>query len=265
MNTVRTTTAPVPPLERWSIRELALEAVCLLALALCAIFYLLPAASVVALAVFVGYILFSFFRQPAFFLKYLPFIFAVVANIVGCAFCEFGSFELDELSAETHFVGSLPLLIMARWLFIALLFVADNRFGTQTRTQPNHNTEGTQFKERLVLTCEILAFALVALSFLHVIAHPSFAEGINRFKYDSLYITGLWKRIDAIQAYLMVFPAIAIRHNRRRALGITTIVLFCLYLFWTGEKFGSFFTVACTIGYVFYDKAIDLSPKMKAI
>ncbi len=241
------------------IRGLAAEAFCLVVLAACASLSTHFASSIVALGVFVGYMMLIFFRQPSFYLKYLPFLFAPATNIIGCAICEFSTFKLYELEATSGFEGSLPLLAFSRWLFVAILFALDCHLGVQTKMRPYRADGRSLLKEKIRFAAETATFALVALLFLHVIARPSFLEGLDRFEYNASYMTGIWSMLDAAVIYLVAFPVLAIRRNQRRALGIATIALLCLHLFWTGEKFGGFFAIACIFACAFYDRALSLS------
>lgn len=219
----------------------------------------------ISLSVFIAYLGYIFVRQPEFFLKYLPFVFAVTSNIIGCALCEFGVFELDELRTTSHFVGSLPLLVLSRWIFLALLRVFDLTKGIQIRYQIGVDTNDTQFKQRVMFAFEIMVFALVAVSFMHVCIHPAFSEGMNRFSYNTAYMGGIWTKLKNILVLLMVIPVLAIRKNTHRLLGVTTVVLYCFFLFWVGEKFGGFYGIVCIVCFVYYDVALNLSAKEKAI
>lgn len=226
------------------------------ALAICCLLSELRAstiASAVILAFFFAYIV--FFRATLFF-KYLAFLFAMISNIAGCLATELLSAWLPELRCYSYYAGSAPLLIMGWWVFLTTLYAYDSYKGAKVEE------DGFAYRVRPSKALDwsnILVFALCCVLFLHVVAHPSFMEGLDRFDYNRIYITGLWSIADSWIGFLIVASLLQIRAKQSR-LAIASVALYCVYLFWTGTKFGDFFTVVCLLCLVFYDKIAGIDP-----
>lgn len=214
------------------------------------------AAGVASLVFFMALIVFFLANRPQLIVKYLPFFFAVVANVLGCAVCELSPLYLEELGLVSFYAGSLPLLVLSRCLFLAILLAYDVRFGVEK----SYSAGSGAVSENAARWINVLSFGtLVAFAclFSQVAAHPSFLEGLNRFSYSSTYQNsgGIMGILESASDYLFLFCVLGIRYGSRKC-GIAGISLYILYLVWTGTKFGSLLTVLCVFAFVFYDKVL---------
>lgn len=212
----------------------------------------LAIASVLSLVAFCVLLVALFLDAPQLFAKYLPFVFGVVANVAGCAACEFTGVYLDELDMYAGYAGSLPLLILSRILFLEVVVALDVRFGYDGcihESEGSANAASVRWLDLLTIGCTVVFAGLFA----QVAMHPSFLEAMNRFSYQRAYGTGgaAW----TVASYLIVFPLMSIRRGDK-LIGSIGTTLYLLRLIWTGNKFGSFFTVLCLCAIVFYDKLL---------
>ena len=194
-------------------------------------------------------------ERPSVLLKYFAFFFAAAANISGVISVELlPSFYLSEIRTFTYFAGSLPLIVLGWWCFICVLYIAD---ATTADKQMGTRNEFSERAKKWLPLMSAGVFALCLMLFIRVFPHPSFALGLDRFSYSSQYIQGVWGSLTSYMAFLIIIPIVNIRENKS-GIGIVTVALYCIYLFWTGTKFGDFFTVACLFCLVYFDKLKDL-------
>lgn len=210
----------------------------------------------ISTATIVAYMLGLLVWRPQFYPKYLQFVFTVVTDIVGCLSCELVPAYLPELGVDSEFWGSVPLLILGRWFFVVAILVWDDCYGVE-KTLGNIEKPRASYQVRpsreIVLSLSALYFLFVVVCFARVAAHPSFALGMDRFQYGDEYLPGIWSRLSGWLGYFIAIPLIAMRMGQV-GLSLTSIVIYCLFLLWTGNKFGAFFTLVCIVLYAYYDK-----------
>lgn len=210
--------------------------------------------SIVSVAVFVLYLLYLVLHRGELFVKYLAFIFAICANILGCVISEFGQVPLKELMTTSFFVGSLPLLVFSRWLFIAVIILCDDKW---SKGIPVLRSEKRVQKQKWIVTASVIILVASLGLFLQVVLKPSFVLGLNSFAYSQMYgVSGLWATLANVLSYLIVIPAMAIRQGNKR-LGWSSIICYVLFLLWTGNKFGNFLNVTSILLIVFYDQIMN--------
>lgn len=216
--------------------------------------------SVAAVAVFCVLIFYIVWEYFDFLLKYLPFIFGIVSNVLAVAVCEFERTYLSELQCYSDFEGSLPLIAFSRSLCLLILLLLELRRG---RTDCGFRREwklGKAAKTLLGISCfvvMVIAFALLA----KVLNQPSFLYGYDRFQYAAM-LTGIWALMAAYMPYLIVIPIIGIRFGYKKT-GAVTTAIYCLFLFWIGTKFSTFFTLLCYFLLAFNDKFVNVSNTKK--
>lgn len=209
-------------------------------------------ASILSVAIFIVWLLLLSYRHPPFILKYLYVFFSVVAAVAGCCYIEFFSpLWLPELQIHTAFVGSLPLLIFGNWLLVTAIFWMDIIWGCENDSL---RTPRSPNRENAVNAFAWIALVITILAFVNVMYDPSFARGVDRFAYDALHSGNLIVTISSkLLPYLILASILAVRAGKR-ALGLVSVFFYCLFLFWTGEKFGGYFLLACEFALVFYDR-----------
>ena len=247
-------------------------ALCLSLQFFCCVFSGFAATSFVSLGVFLCFLLYLVLVRPNVLIKYLPFSFAVVANVLGVYVCETASVFLDELAVFSCFHGSLPILAFSRSLFFVVLVALEDR-----RVDREHelilSNSGSHLSKRGDATVNWATAAtliVLAVLFSQVAAHPSFMEGLNRFTYATSYGSsgGIYSILSSLIDYIFVFPVLALRYGKKK-LGAVGVGFYVLYLIWTGTKFGSLLTVLCVFAFVYYDKfllmGIDVTRKFTLV
>ena len=219
-----------------------------------------PFTSALSLIVFTLYLLLLAFVNLTFYFKYLVFLFAIITNITGVAICEFTEIWLTELQVGTSYVGSMPLLIISRWLFITVLFYFDQRFGGEVDGVWSSILEIRKSKWLEVAT--FFTMILFVLALIDVVRYPpaSFA-GVDRFNWNLTFSSRIMP--EAIRnnlIFLVIFPALSIRYGKRE-LGIVTMTVLLIYFLWIGEKFGAYFQALYIFVWVYYDKVIRIDAK----
>jgi hypothetical protein len=192
--------------------------------------------------------------KPLFYFKYLAFVFAVVINILGCFVVEFESIYLPELAINSYYAGSLPMLVFGRWLFIVVLLTYDSLWGVEATP----NATCTSSNQKWIEALSWIVFAASLACFVSVADHPAFLAGLDRFKYANEYGSGLISSIATVLSVLVVFPIMHFRDTGKK-IGLLAVAVFCLYLLWTGVKFGSFFNILCVFVLVYYERIIRFS------
>lgn len=226
-------------------------------LVVCLAFSSQPASGLISVITFLAFLGFCVFIDSRIAFKYLAYLFAVVANIVGVFVVEYTPLYLGELRAFTHFAGSLPLLVASRWLFLVVIIALDSKWGIERDLK----LQSANCKERSLFFLNSISIAVlivVIIAFAHVAPHPSFTYGMDRFDYDAAYLQGVWGRIDALLGYAIIVPLLAMRSGKRE-IGFASVAIYAIYLFWTGTKFGDFFNILCLISLVFYKEVNSIS------
>lgn len=216
-------------------------------------------ASALSLIAFFVYCVFILWSKGEMLIKYFAFIFAVVANIAGCVVVEFSELSLAELATVSHFSGSLPLLILSRWVFLVTIFSLDSNIESDSLKKIGDSLKS---RKKWITTLSAVMLVVSTLLFLQVAPIPSFSVRANSFFYAQEYgVTGLWEAISHVISYAMIIPAMAIRQGDKK-IGIAAIAVYFLYLFWTGNKFTNFLVAASLILIVFYDVLVSKGRKL---
>lgn len=235
----------------------AVGAVC----SLCALFSAIPSAGLIALVTFLVYLAYLLVRRPQLYLLYLYVFFNIVINVLGAAVCEYSSLYLNELRVDAHFVGGLPLLILGRWAFVAVLVVGDMIWNTKTGKQENRSVE-----DSWILRLAALGVALVCTAmFASIATKPAFLLHVDRFTYKANYLPKLVDRLSNVMIFGAIVPILAIRRGDRmcKVLGTVGIVAYLLFLVWAGHKFGYLFYCFVFALVVYYDDIVELMKRTK--
>lgn len=220
-----------------------------------------PASGIASILLLLAYILLLFRSNPAFLIKYLPLLFGIAINIGGCFVVEYFDLYLNELKMNSHFIGSLPLLIFSRWIFIVVLELYDQRWGVEKTICAKPKDEG-YVQQGFIGILAIIFLLLGMYLFLQVMNVPSFTLGLDRFDYiREGYISSLDQKLAVLASYGVLISVIATRFRQWRLVGAIGIIFRVLYLLWTGAKFGAFFDCACMFLFVYYDKIYLLGKK----
>lgn len=232
-------------------------------LLMCVLFSEFKAFSYISLTVYLFYWMYLYRIDKTYFVKYLAFIFCAVATVVGATIIELlPEVYLKELNCQSHFSGSLPLLIFSYWIFLYVLEIRDYHYGKLLIIQIDYFS-GVRAKKIINLfaaVCSLLLFVV----FLYVSTHtlPSFMYGVDRIDFNRTYAMPWLISKLYINIYLLiVFPLLALIYANR-LIGIISIILYCILNFWTGEKFGAFFSLLCILLIVLYNKVLSVNIKV---
>ena len=231
-------------------------------LLLCVLFSNVRAFSYVSLSVYIAYGLYLYHFNKTYFVKYLAFIFGAVGTVVGAVIIElFPEQYLSELRCQSHFSGSLPLLIFSYWVFLYVLEIRENHYRKNIRDI--HVDFFSNIKKKVINRFATISCMLLLILFIYVVTHtiPSFLSGIDRFNFGRTYtLPFIISKIYSNMYLLLVFPLLALIYANR-LVGVISILSYCVFNLWIGEKFGAFFSLMCILLIVSYNKIINISKK----
>lgn len=203
---------------------------------------------VISVAVVAIYAVYAIRKQRDYFFLYAALLFAVFANIIGCAVAEYFPVYLSEIRAYSSFCGSLPLLVLSRWAFLAVLLHFGDCFGRKAPIQEWMGDSASKVVAMVVLAA--LLFMLV----MTVRNPPSFVVGMDRFAYASAFNnSSVYRMLTNAMPYL-IFVIIAATRWGMKLLGWAGVVAWAIILVWTGTKFGGFFNLVCAFMIVYCDR-----------
>ena len=198
------------------------------------------------------------------YLKYLHFIFGSSIAIIGCAVIELFDMELIELSDYSSFQGSLPLLAFSWWLLLTVVTVHDSWLSKKLENKNCcrliHMCDIFGEKDRktglIMYGAACVGCFLIVFTFIIVYKNPSFKFGLDRFKYAEQFDYGLlYNQANRFIRYLLI-PCIVVAIYKKSKIGWIALAVYCAHSFWTGNKFGSFFSLLCTF-LIIYSKKIE--------
>ena len=242
--------------ERDRFPEVALTVLFLLFFIIACLLPSTPATGALSFAALLLYGVYLLLHDLSFFIKYMAMYFFVFANVAGVLSCEFADIYLSEIRKFSGFVGSLPLICMASWVFLAAIRVFDKytALGKLSLALQPLSEQAKPLINWVVWGGIIIQSVL----FVHVAAHPAFVTNLDRFQYNQAYLGGIWTGLQALLLYVVPVASLALvnRHNIRPSAFFLCIYL--LYAFWVGNKFGIFFTAMYCVLLVYYPKIANL-------
>jgi hypothetical protein len=230
-----------------------------------------PIASIASLTLFGLTLVVLVIRSPAFFLNYFYYYFASIANLVGVLVCEFGGIALSELGdLKSHFVGSLPAIVFAWWLFFIILEWASHG---RLRNKPKHFASFREngcivasmekSVEKIIniiiswwletgirwaeLAIPLSYLAVYSVVFVHVFPYPAFLLNLDRFQYANIHPLGIGASAMTIASYLLPLLLVQIYRGKKRKLCLIGIIISMIVYLWIGNKFGIFLNLVIYI------------------
>lgn len=205
---------------------------------------------------------------PNFVIRYIMIFFMSLGNLLGVFICEHENIWLSELSVSSEYVGSFPLLCLGWGIFIFTVWILDQK---KTLQVENQKFEFVQLKfghfKFSIQTCLVLGLIICStLLLIHVTPHPAFLEHLDRFAFQKKYITTLWKHVLSIYyAGLPLLLSIIIANKAYvkslKVPAYISIIEYCVFLFFSGEKFGGFWYVIVISCIVFSIKGQNIDVK----
>ena len=201
--------------------------------------------SYVSIGIFITYILGVVLKSPRVVLKYLYFFFMMVANVLGCFICEFGNIFLIEIESYTHYVGALPTLVLAQLVFFICIYEEDKKRGNRAFIINCRSI----INERTLFVLNCFVFILYGFLFIHILPYSALSMNVDRMTFASMeYNGGIWNYLSKWAQFFIVIPIGCIVYTKNKGykfFGIITLLVYCLYYLWIGNKFGPFFSLFC--------------------
>lgn len=177
--------------------------------------------------------------NPNFFIKYICVLFMHCSNLIGVYITENNRIFLTELRVYSHRHNSFFLITMAHLIFFVSLFYFDQVY--EQNASPKKRIK-ILFNDRplnifLIQVIVVALFSFLLLGFIHVFSNPAFKYSFDRFLYNQLFLQGVWGKVRT--AVVWLFPIVCILFlKRRKKLCLCLLLLYLIYSFWTGNKFG---------------------------
>lgn len=198
--------------------------------------------------------------SPNFIIRYIMIFFMSIGNVVGVYICENFNLRLSELDIVSFYSGSFPLIVLGWFVFLCTLFFLDSKYplSLNSKSYPIINFKLGQIDLSVKRVVPIIFSCLTLILLVRVGGHPFFLEGIDRFIYQERYLQGIWRQIVG-WASLCLPIIIYIIGKERSKFNLLGLVLYLIFLFLTGEKFGGFWNVIVTgcIIYSIYSQNYD--------
>lgn len=230
----------------------------LITLIVCLLFSRVKVFSWIALASYAAYFLYLYYTNKIFIVKYLAFIFSAVATVGGALIIELlPQTYLRELMCQSHFSGSLPMLILAYWIFLFVLELREYHYGNSLVILVDFSGART----RKIINLLSSLSGLILLGFFFYVATHS-VMSVDRFNFYLTYeMPQIVSWIGGLSYLLLVFPMLAMVYGNR-LIGAIAVGLYCAYNFWIGAKFGAFFLMLCIFFMVFYQKIVSINRRV---
>ncbi len=222
--------------------QLEIDIFSLVLLFACTLFYKFRAASVISIVCFAIYLAVMVRNYPVFFIKYFVVFFSVASVVSSCIISEFWTIYMPELKVYSGFAGSLPLIILSYWVLIKVVILSDG----SPSASPNQNPD--KISEYILTGLSIVIVTVYLINFMLVFRHPAFLEGLDRFAYKREYgnVGGpVWSKVFALASTASFLPLVCLITQKKigKKIGAFALLLYLLNALWTGNKFGSFFSV----------------------
>lgn len=201
-----------------------------------------------AVSVIIYTVVLIFFLRDRLLFKYLWSFIATTFLLVGVFACDFSNVWLSEIDAITYYCGSFNIIALYYWIYYFVLRKIDSYFEKHTKRKLTNVKLGKlSVSNNLVKYGRIIIFIFGMGLFLSVATHPFFIYGVtNRFEYAQTYISrwqNLLRVFPPILAPLLLIPTInskSLRFTDFLRNVIIPYVPYCLFLVWTGNKYGAY-------------------------
>lgn len=212
-----------------------------------------------------------FSLNPMICLRYPFVIFTAATNALGVLIIEQTNLYLTELNTYGHANHSLFYLLFTWFLVLSTITILEVLLPlTEICKLNKHSTfNGTlQSTGALIFPiCGGIFIAFFLWQFLSVLPHPFFLEHMDRFLYSKKYIS-LWQgKLIGYFTYMLPVIVAGTFHSNYRKISMSALIVFFIYKFWTGEKFGAFFLVFCYVFIIvsYIKQTVDLKTTLKYI
>lgn len=205
---------------------------------------------VLALATYIAFLIFIYKTNGQILLKYL-FMFVMFSyHIISVFWVENNYVYFYNLQESSYRSGAfLPLLSSYMIFFAVLLILESNSKSLILEKSLYFNKKrigikiGNMFlseKNKIRILTLLLMFSVVFMLFRMRNFFFYGMGGINRFTYRASVFTGLDEKFYTYISWLLPLPLLASNLKMRKR-AIAFLAIYCLYMIWVGDKFGSLF------------------------
>lgn len=205
----------------------------------------------ISLIVYFAFLYFIYRTNPKMLLKYLFMFVMFTYHIMSVFIVENSSVYFYNLQTQSYRSGAfIPLLLSYILYFSVLLLMEENKNskilmeedGDKWKTNTSFSLNGFSLSSKMGV--RIISFVLfAAIAFMLFRLRSSFfynMGGINRFIYRANTFTALDEKFYTYITWLLPIPLLGNdAKTKRRAL--VFFVVYCIYMIWVGDKFGSLF------------------------
>lgn len=168
-------------------------------------------------------------------------------NIFGVFAIENSDIYLFELETHSSRAESLPLLVFSYLLLVIVIYFLDAKIPFNAKNSLVNKSSDVvlhfggkfyvhfDYLKLLAWVCLFLSLVL----FIKVLPYPYFSLHVDRFLYKEYYLPSFFGKLDRVIMYCLPFLFLLIVHKKDRC-AILTVILYTLYSFWIGEKFGAY-------------------------
>ena len=198
----------------------------------------------ISLLSFVAFMISYFKTSLITLIKYFPIVVNLSLAILAVFLIEYTLPHLPELGKASAFYGALPLYVEYYSIFLLSLSVFDYNSQRRKRLTPvNFKWENNTLTKELLHVASLFFLAMVTVMFARIATKPYFFLKVDRFQYRSIYITGIWLKLEKYMIYGIPVLMMNWRNGKRKYTSAAALVIFFLYYLWQGEKYSAYMGV----------------------
>lgn len=205
---------------------------------------------VLALATYIAFLIFIYKTNGQILLKYL-FMFVMFSyHIVSVFWVENNYVYFYNLQESSYRSGAFLPLLSSYMIFFAVLLILESNskslilekslYFKQKRIGIKIGNMFLSEKNKIRILTLLLMFSVVFMLFRMRNFFFYGMGGINRFTYRASVFTGLDEKFYTYISWLLPLPLLASNLKMRKR-AIAFLAIYCLYMIWVGDKFGSLF------------------------
>ena len=194
-----------------------------------------------SLIIWFGFLWLIYIKDSRFLLKYCMVLIFHTFNIFGIYVCENFTIYLREIGVWSEPHGSLLLAVSSHIIFLYALWIFDLCFGEKLMVLL---ANAKKINSKIVSIIGYGFLIILTISFIHALISPAFMLGLDRFRYEAIYLQGFWNLLNRILKLSIPLIGMLWIYGLKRT-AFVSLLLYLVYLFLIGNKFGPFL-------YVFY-------------
>lgn len=180
-----------------------------------------------------------------FALKYIHYFFFLTLNLIGVYIIDNNDLYLSELRIRSSDYNALLPVFLIHFVFILFLLLFDKHVISYSGNDDSKIKIYYNNRDIMNMILTSLGWVLAAMTlylFIKAISKPAFIMGYDRFEYSRAYINGIWEKVNKYISWLLpIIPLLLI--NNKKKLGWGILLLYAVYSFMIGNKFGTFLSL----------------------